>query len=205
MMAATLAAGSSTGKDREALLHTGFLNPSDEFRPRTWWHWISNNVSKPGITKDLEAMKRIGLKGAQITTMPQGGPFGDTKYLSPEWFDAVEHAEKEAARLGLILGFSNAIGCSGAGGPWITPELSMQKLVWSERVQRGPFEGDIHLPQPEEIDGYYRDVKVLAFPTVPGDEIPLDTLNPKISSDIPGFRPDAVIDGNTDCLKYSGE
>lgn len=198
MMAATLAAGSSTGKDREALLHTGFLNPSDEFRPRTWWHWISNNVSKPGITKDLEAMKRIGLKGAQITTMPQGGPFGDTKYLSPEWFDAVEHAEKEAARLGLILGFSNAIGCSGAGGPWITPELSMQKLVWSERVQRGPFEGDIQLPQPEEIDGYYRDVKVLAFPTVPGDEIPLDTLNPKISSDIPGFRPDAVIDGNTD-------
>jgi len=117
-------------------------------RPRTWWHWLSNNISKDGITKDLEAMKEIGLKGAQVFGMPQGHPFGDVDYLTPEWMEMSEHAAKESARLGLDLGFSNAIGCSGAGGPWITPELSMQKLVWTETRVTGPFKGELTLPQP---------------------------------------------------------
>ena len=187
---------SKNGTRDQQTLEKEFLNPPSESRPRTWWHWISNNVSKEGITKDLEAMKRIGLKGAQITTMPQGGPFGDVKYLSPEWFDAVAHAEKEAKRLGLIVGFSNAIGCSGAGGPWITPELSMQKLVWSETLQKGPFEGTLQLPQPEIVEDYYCDLNVVAFPTIPGDELSLASFNPKISSDIPGLKTATLIDGN---------
>ena len=184
------------GAPDKQTLEKEFLNPPSESRPRTWWHWISNNVSKDGITKDLEAMKRIGLKGAQITTMPQGGPFGDVKYLSPEWFAAVEHAEKEAKRLGLIVGFSNAIGCSGAGGPWITPELSMQKLVWSETLQKGPFEGTLQLPQPEIVEAYYRDLKVVAFPTIPEDDVPLASFNPKVTSDIPGLKTATLVDGN---------
>jgi hypothetical protein len=184
------------GKRERDPFENAFMNPPNESRPRTWWHWISNHVSKEGITKDLEAMKRIGLKGAQITTMPQGGPFGDVKYLSPEWFDAVAHAEKEAKRLGLILGFSNAIGCSGAGGPWITPDLSMQKLVWSETLQKGPFNGNLQLPQPETVEDYYRDLKVFAFPTIPGDELPLSSFNPKITSDIPGLKTNSLVDGN---------
>ena len=47
-------------------LYAGFANPSDEYRPRTWWHWMDDQVTQYGITKDLEAMKEIGLKGAQI-------------------------------------------------------------------------------------------------------------------------------------------
>src|SRR3990172_12056965 len=38
----------------------GFRNPPDPARPRTWWHWTMSNVTKEGITKDLEWMKRVG-------------------------------------------------------------------------------------------------------------------------------------------------
>ena len=44
-------------------LRAEFVNPPKSSGPRTWWHWLSNNISREGITKDLEAMKAMGLKG----------------------------------------------------------------------------------------------------------------------------------------------
>src|SRR5437868_9211496 len=44
-------------------LATEFQSPPDSAKPRTWWHWVSGNVSKEGITADLEAMKRVGVGG----------------------------------------------------------------------------------------------------------------------------------------------
>jgi alpha-L-rhamnosidase len=35
-------------------LEQGFQNPPDSAKPRTWWHWTGGNVTKEGITKDLE-------------------------------------------------------------------------------------------------------------------------------------------------------
>lgn len=32
----------------------------DSAAPRTWWHWMNGNVSKEGITADLEAMAAVG-------------------------------------------------------------------------------------------------------------------------------------------------
>jgi hypothetical protein len=48
-----------------------FAHPPESAKPWTWWHWISGNISKVGITADLEAMKQIGLGGAQIFTVEQ--------------------------------------------------------------------------------------------------------------------------------------
>lgn len=45
------------------LLAESFRNPPDAARPRTWWHWTMSNMSKVGITKDLEWMKRVGIGG----------------------------------------------------------------------------------------------------------------------------------------------
>src|ERR1019366_3942860 len=38
-------------------LEQGFKNPPDAAKPRTWWHWTNGNITKEGITKDLEWMK----------------------------------------------------------------------------------------------------------------------------------------------------
>ena len=37
-----------------------FANPSKSARPHTWWHWMNGNVTKAGITADLEAMANVG-------------------------------------------------------------------------------------------------------------------------------------------------
>ena len=50
-------------------LESGFLNPPDSARPQTWWHWMNGNITKAGITADLEAMKQIGVGGATIVNV----------------------------------------------------------------------------------------------------------------------------------------
>lgn len=171
-----------------------FRTPPHSSRPRTWWHWLSGNVTKEGITKDLEAMDRIGLKGAQVVTMPQGAPYGEVKFLSPQWKAAAAHAANEAVRLGMDLGFANSIACSGAGGPWISVEDSMQELVWTETQVVGAFNGNLPLRQPKAVEGYYRDIAVYAYPTIAGDAINLSLLSPEITSTIAANELGSVMD-----------
>ena len=38
-----------------------FINPPNDCKPWTYWLWLNGNVDKQTITKDLEAMKNIGL------------------------------------------------------------------------------------------------------------------------------------------------
>src|SRR6516162_468987 len=87
-------------------LRQGFVNPPDSAKPRTWWHWTAGNVTKEGITKDLEWMKRVGIGGMQLADVSSGrGQTVENKieFGSPEWLDAVRHAAGEAKRLGLEM------------------------------------------------------------------------------------------------------
>ena len=74
-----------------------------------------------------------------------------------------------SAPLGLQVNMNNDAGWCGSGGPWITPDLSMQKLVWSETTVQGPQHIEQTLSPPEKVDNYYQDVAVLACP-VPADD-----------------------------------
>ena len=67
---------------------------------------------------------------------------------------------------------NNDAGWCGSGGPWITPEVAQQHLVWTETAVEGPRHFDAPLPQPKThpaAAGYYRDIAVLAFPTPKGN------------------------------------
>jgi len=175
-----------------------FAEPSDEYGPRTWWHWINETVSKEGITKDLEAMKRIGYKGAHMVNLPQGGEnaaVGEDVLGTPVWMEKVVHATKECERLGLELSFGSCAGWV-AGGPWVPAEMSMQDIVWRHKFVKGPFTGSVQLPQPNKNRDYYRDIAVLAFPSLPGEAEPLAAYNPKVTSDLSGIDWSAAIDGD---------
>ena len=66
-------------------LEESFKSPPDSAKPYTWWHWVSSNVSKEGITKDLESMKAVGLGGFVLFDAAVGGiPGGPVKYNSKE-------------------------------------------------------------------------------------------------------------------------
>jgi (4-O-methyl)-D-glucuronate---lignin esterase len=150
-------------------LETGFQQPPTSAKPQTWWHWMNGNITREGITADLEAMSRVGLGGAQIFDVSDGIPGGPVGYMSPAWRGMVKHAFTEADRLGLEMCIHNCPGWSASGGPWIKPENAMQKIVFSEMQIQGPATFDGKLKQPKTELGYYRDIAMLAFPTPQGE------------------------------------
>lgn len=150
-------------------LALSFQRPPDVAKPHTWWHWMNGNITRAGITADLEAMKQIGLGGAQIFNVSEAIPDGPVPFMSPEWRELVLFAAEEADRVGLELCIHNCAGWSSSGGPWITPEHAMQMVVMSETRVTGPQSFAKALPQPETRHDYYRDIAVLAFPA-PQDE-----------------------------------
>ncbi len=184
-------------------LEQGFRQPPDSAKPRTWWHWTSGNVTKDGITKDLEWMERVGIGGFQLSDVASGGNQSVEKKIqfgTPDWFDAVRHAAAEADRLGLEMSIFSSAGWSETGGPWVKPEQAMKKLVWSVTQVEGPRSFNDKLSQPPSNNGpirnlgsggggrgappdptYYGDSAVLAYRTPP-DEVNMADLNPKIST-----------------------
>jgi len=173
----------SSEKEVQTLtLEDGFKNPPNEAKVRTWWHWISGNVSKSGITKDLESMKAVGIQEAQLFNVHLGFPKGPVKYLSEEWLDLFKFSAEEAKRLGLELAFHNSAGWSSSGGPWVTEENAMQTVVFSEVEVNGNQNYKAQLPKPKTKFKYYKDIAVLAFPK-PKKAVKIDGLDYKMLSE----------------------
>jgi hypothetical protein len=146
-------------------LAAGFASPPASAQPNTWWHWMNGNVSKEGITLDLEAMKRLGIGGFQLFQVGSGIPKGPVPFGTPENTQLLQWAAHEADRLGLTFTMHNCPGWSSSGGPWITPELSMQVLVMTETSVEGGKKLSVALPQPQATRDYYKDAFVIAYPT----------------------------------------
>ena len=146
-----------------------FTTPPAEAKPWLYWYWMNGNVTREGIRADMQAFADVGVGGA-ITFDIGIFPAGMVTNRSREWYDLVKFATTEAAHHGIKMSF-HCPGWSASGGPWITPELGMQELTWSETTVEGPRELSTKaLPQPPSRLDYYRDAAVIAFPTPAGDE-----------------------------------
>lgn len=147
-----------------------FRNPPGATRPNTLYFWMNGNVTKEGIDSDLAAMHDAGLGGVLMFDGSNDVPKGPVDYLSPQWLDLMTHMMERAKVLGLKVGLHNAPGWSSSGGPWITPERSMQQIVWNETTVAGGKPVAIRLAQPFTKRDFYRDAAILAFPASAGDE-----------------------------------
>ena len=47
-------------------LDQGFAHPPETTTPWCYWYWVSDNISRAGITHDLEAMSHVGISQAFI-------------------------------------------------------------------------------------------------------------------------------------------
>jgi len=162
---------------------------SQSAKPWVFWYWMQGAVTKEGITADLEAMNEAGIGGAYlmpikgVTNPPLLTPTAEQ--LSPRWWEMVRHSMQEAKRLGLEMGMHVSDGFALAGGPWITPELSMQKVVYTSMTVQAGQKVAVALPQPTTNEGYYKDIKVLALPTM----VAANQAVPRITSSRPGQQP----------------
>ena len=188
-----------------AQLEQGFLNPPDAAKPRVWWHWMGGNVAWEGAKKDMDWMKRVGIAGLQCFHAGMGqGPENSVvenyyPYMSDGWKAAFAKSAAYADELGMEFATATSPGWSETGGPWVTPEDGMKKMVYAVTYVDGgkPFEGMLNHPPTvtgvyqtstggsghqrgggEEKPQYYQDQKVLAFQIAEDEILP----TPKITA-----------------------
>jgi hypothetical protein len=156
---------SCSGNQSFSDIKNGFVNPPDSTRPGVWWHWLNGNISMEGITRDLEAMALQGIHGATLFNLKGQAAPGPVIYGSTQWQNLVNHAFTEAKRLGVELSFQNCGGWATSGGPWVTPDQSMKKLTYKKLQLNGPQKFDAIIDTPGTIENYYKDVRILAYPS----------------------------------------
>ena len=186
----------STASSEANKLELAFRQPTDEYKPHAWWHWMNGHVTRESITRDLEDMKRIGLGGFTLWNTHEGIPKGPVKYASEQWWGLLEHTMNEAERLGLKMGIFNCAGWSSTGAAFVTPDKAMQEVAWTEAQVKGPGKVKVKLGIPraalgierdmkrdpiinrryymprQHVEGYFRDIAVFAVPSIPQGQKP---------------------------------
>lgn len=169
----------------QSSLYNQFKTPPEEAKPWTFWYWMRGEVSKPCIKADLEAMKEIGLGGAYL--MPIKGIENNdypnaVSQLTHEWWEMVRYSFQIADSLGLKMGMHISDGFALAGGPWIKPSESMQKVVFTDSIIKGGRIKNLKLQQPETVENYYEDIAIYAlpllFPSPQGEGLGVRSNNP---------------------------
>jgi len=175
-------------------LADGFRTPPQPARPTVYWDWLNGVVDHGQLTRDLEAMKAMGLGGALIfdvaaRSRPECRVPAGPAFMGSESVKAMAHAIREAGRLGLDIGLVTSSSYN-AGGPWIQPRHANMALYHSQTLIKGPARFARKLPfpplppdppadyfdkaffnfrpkVPKGADGlplFYRDVAVVALP-----------------------------------------
>jgi hypothetical protein len=214
---------SNTSKDN---LYKGFVTPGNAAKPRVWWHWMNGNITKPGIQKDLDWMKRVGIGGFQNFDASLFTPVVVPKklvFMTPGWKDAFKFATELADKNGLEMAIAGSPGWSVTGGPWVEPKDAMKKYVWTEtRVAGGQaFNGKLSQPLSTtgkfqnvgfpktsmlggsigELPTYYADAAVIAYRLPSADKV-FTELNPKVSSSGGSFTLKDLTDGDLNTTNF---
>ena len=127
-----------------------FLNPPEAARPWVYWFWLSGNITREGITADLEAMRRVGIGGVLIMEVDQG---------------TARPGRLRRPRSGGNCSSTSRRGRSARAGseheqrrrlvrqrrPLDPAPIAMQKMVWTETSLEGPRHVDLPLAQPESV------------------------------------------------------
>jgi hypothetical protein len=149
---------------------------AQDARPWVYSFWLDGNVTKEGITADLQAMKDAGLGGLLFMDGSLGLPQGPYHFMSGPWQALFGLLVTEAHRQGLSINLNNGPGWSGSAGPWVSPEDASQVIVYGQTILEGPSRWDGPLPLPEGIrQGHYRDIATLAY---------------RLSGEVPTYRID---------------
>ncbi|MDP4239644.1 MAG: glycosyl hydrolase [Bacteroidota bacterium] len=137
--------------------------------PYVLWQWMNGCVTKEGISYDLEAFKRIGIKNVQQFLV--GGIEADINdpditILGDKWMELMRFSLGECQRLGMDFGTHNCPGWSASGAPGLKVEESMQKLIWEKTSLSGSTSTSTPITR-AKIDtlwNYYKDICLIAIP-----------------------------------------
>ena len=119
-------------------------------------------MNKYDLTASLEAYRRAGLGGVEIT--PIYGVIGEQdqfiNYLSPQWMEMFVHTLQEAERLDLGVDMATGTGWP-FGGPWVTAEDAPKSVAYKTYRLYGVYKQEGEAPTGSRQEPtIYRNVKV---------------------------------------------
>ncbi len=169
----------SCNTTHDTRLEEEFATPPETVQTSVYWYWMCGNISKEGVIKDLEEMKKVGINRAFIGNNYfdpyEGGR--NVQLMSDEWWEVIHTALKKATELDIEIGIFNCPGWTQAGGPWVKPTETMRYLTSSEVRVKGPATLSTLLEKPIEE---FQDVKVIAYPAPKDDLLVLNKSNARI-------------------------
>ena len=173
----------NTNKEPLPEWYNSFMSPPETTSPWTFWYWMYGCVTDEGIVADLQAMRNAGIAGfylMPIKDTSDGKQYnGTARQLSPDWWKRIDKVYSTADSLGLQMGIHFSDGFALGGGPWITPEESMQKVVWTDTIISGGKQ-TLRLKTPKANNDFYEDIALYAYPAIYNDN-----RKPKASVDFP--------------------
>ena len=173
----------NTNKEPLPEWYNNFMSPPETTSPWTFWYWMYGCVTDEGIVADLQAMRNAGIAGfylMPIKDTSDGKQYnGTARQLSPDWWKRIDKVYSTADSLGLKMGIHFSDGFALGGGPWITPEESMQKVVWTDTIISGGKQ-TLRLKTPKANNDFYEDIALYAYPAIYNDN-----RKPKASVNFP--------------------
>lgn len=168
---------------------SSFADPPREARPSTYWVWLNGYTEADQLTRELEELSKAGFSAVYILEIAARGlpevPAGPA-YMDDESVKAFAHVAREAARLNLEVGVTNASSWN-SGGAWVTPEHASKGLYYSRISIEGPRRFSDRLPfprlpqgvpaKPDGSPAIFSDLAVLAVPEtelLPGYDFLID-------------------------------
>lgn len=144
-------------------LEENFRHTPDKQPLAVYWYWMDGNISREGVVKDLQAMKKAGINRVQIGMIGdgQGVPAGPVRMFTDEWWEILHTMFRTAGELDIEVGLFNCPGWSQSGGPWVKPSQSMRYLACVKDTLVGPLDFKRRLP---DVGKDAQDVKGLAYP-----------------------------------------
>lgn len=112
-LAACLVSAAALPAQQPDPLAAGFATPPATAHPRVWWHWMNGNITKEGITQDLDWMHRVGIVGFQNFDAAFDTPkVVDQRliYMQPGWQDAFRYAIEKGGSYGFEMAIAGSPG-----------------------------------------------------------------------------------------------
>lgn len=136
---------------------TEFNDPPMSYRPLTWWHWISGNITKDGITRDLH--NKYGFGGVAPEASRRMGPV----FLSDEYIEMYGDILQTAEELGMTVVFYDEAGFpSGQAGGQMAkryPEHLVKYLARGIVTVEGPADAVIPMPEGKIMSVVAKDIQ----------------------------------------------
>ena len=101
-------------------LEENFRHTPDKQPLAVYWYWMDGNISREGVVKDLQAMKKAGINRVQIGMIGdgQGAPAGPVRMFTDEWWEILHTMFRTAGELDIEVGLFNCPGWSQSPTTW---------------------------------------------------------------------------------------